>query len=70
VLSYLLLWPHARPMRFAKPQPMLRALPNAAAIAQQLAQATSQYEAIERGEAGKFDPDQGSGAPELAGAAA
>lgn len=35
--SYLLLWPHARPWTFARPQPMLRAIPDAAAFAQTLA---------------------------------
>ncbi|MCD1623308.1 photosynthetic complex putative assembly protein PuhB [Citromicrobium bathyomarinum] len=50
-LGYLLLWPHARPWRFAKPQPMLRALPGAADVAEQLARAVEAYEAIERGQA-------------------
>ncbi|MDA0819346.1 MAG: photosynthetic complex putative assembly protein PuhB [Proteobacteria bacterium] len=38
-LGYLMLWPHARPLRFSKPQPMLRALPNAQEVAQVLADA-------------------------------
>lgn len=70
VLSYLLLWPHVRPWNFAKPQPMLRAIPKVEIVAAKLALATSQFEAIERGEAGNIDPDQSSGAPELAGATA
>lgn len=35
--SYLLLWPHARPWAFARPEPMLRAVPDAAAFAETLA---------------------------------
>lgn len=36
-LGYAMLWPHARPWRLGKPQPMLRALPDAAAVAETLA---------------------------------
>lgn len=38
-LAYLILWPHARPWRMAKPEPMLRAIPDAALVAQLLARA-------------------------------
>jgi hypothetical protein len=38
-LGYAMLWPHARPWRLSRPQPMLRALPDAARLAQELAQA-------------------------------
>lgn len=31
-LGFLALWPHARPWRIVKPQPMLRALPDAAGV--------------------------------------
>lgn len=41
MLGYAILWPHARPFRFAAPQPMLRALPNAAEAAGILAKATA-----------------------------
>jgi hypothetical protein len=37
--GYLLLWPHARPWRFRSPQPMLRAVPNAEAVAAELMRA-------------------------------
>jgi hypothetical protein len=37
-LAYLHLWPHARPWQLAHPQPMLRAVPAAAAVAQLLAE--------------------------------
>ncbi len=37
-IAWLNLWPHARPWRVAKPQPTLRCVPDAAAVAQLLAQ--------------------------------
>lgn len=40
-LGYLMLWPHARPMRFSTPQPMLRAIPAAAEVAAVLAKASA-----------------------------
>jgi hypothetical protein len=33
-LSYFILWPHVRPWKFARTQPMLRGIPEAAAVAQ------------------------------------
>ncbi len=41
-LGYAVLWPHARPLRLGKPQPMLRALANAPEAARILAQACNQ----------------------------
>jgi hypothetical protein len=41
MLGYLILWPHARPFRLAAPQPMLRALPDAAEVAGVLAKAAA-----------------------------
>lgn len=38
-LGYLALWPHARPLKVAKPQPMLRSVPEAAAVAALVARA-------------------------------
>lgn len=38
-LAYLMLWPHARPWRFGKPEPALRAVPDAGHVAELLAQA-------------------------------
>lgn len=32
-LGYLALWPHARPVKIARPQPMLRSVPDAATVA-------------------------------------
>lgn len=48
LLSTLLLWPHVRPFHYAMPQPMLRAVPDAAHVAQMIADARAQYGAIER----------------------
>ncbi|WP_373488262.1 photosynthetic complex putative assembly protein PuhB, partial [Blastomonas sp.] len=36
-LGYLVLWPHARPWKIGNPQPMLRALPDAAVVGERLA---------------------------------
>lgn len=38
-VSYLLLWPHIRPWRLRAPEPMLRAVPDAALVAAKLADA-------------------------------
>ena len=38
-LAYLVLWPHARPFRFKKPEPMLRAVPDGEKIAKFLVDA-------------------------------
>jgi len=48
LLSTLLLWPHVRPFHYAMPQPMLRAVPEAAHVAQMIAEARAQYGAIDR----------------------
>lgn len=45
-LGYAMLWPHARPLRISKPQPMLRAIPNVAEVASKLAAATAEHESI------------------------
>ena len=38
-VAYLLLWPHARPWRLSRPEPMLRAVPDGARVAGILARA-------------------------------
>ena len=38
-IAYLVLWPHARPWRLARPEPMLRAVPDAGRVGQLLARA-------------------------------
>lgn len=37
--SYLHLWPHVRPWRISRPEPMLRGIPNVGEVAQRLARA-------------------------------
>lgn len=49
-LSYALLWPHARPWRFGNPQPMLRTVPEAVAVAETLAKACSAEIAVRKAE--------------------
>jgi hypothetical protein len=41
-IAYLHLWPHARPWRLARPEPMLRSVPDAARVARLLTQAWSE----------------------------
>lgn len=48
VLGTLLLWPHVRPWHYAQPQPMLRAVADAASLAQLIADARAQYGEIDR----------------------
>jgi hypothetical protein len=42
-IAYAHLWPHARPWRFGRPEPMLRCVPQAAAAAATLSQALAEY---------------------------
>lgn len=51
-LGYLILWPHARPWRLKTPQPMLRAVPEAEAVAAMLVKARAAVGQIARGEIG------------------
>lgn len=48
LLGYWLLWPHARPWRFARPEPMLRAIPDAENVARMLAEAAAKHVPIEQ----------------------
>jgi len=48
LLGTVLLWPHVRPWHYAMPQPMLRAVPDAQALAQMIAEVRAQYGSIER----------------------
>ncbi|PKP97725.1 MAG: photosynthetic complex assembly protein [Alphaproteobacteria bacterium HGW-Alphaproteobacteria-15] len=48
LLGVVLLWPHMRPWQYAHPQPMLRSVPDAASLAQLIAEARSQYGAIDQ----------------------
>jgi hypothetical protein len=48
LLGTVLLWPHVRPWHYARPQPSLRAVPDAAALAQMIAEARARFGAIDR----------------------
>ncbi|QIQ88035.1 MAG: PH domain-containing protein [Erythrobacter sp.] len=48
LLGYLLLWPHVRPFRLARPEPMLRGIPEPEKVAKLLADARAAHGAIER----------------------
>jgi hypothetical protein len=54
--SFVALWPHARPWRFRKPQPMLRGLPDAEAAAEALATALRSSAALEPDAIGAAPP--------------
>ncbi len=45
-LGYIMLWPHARSLRFVRPQPMLRAIPDARNVAQLLFKATQKVQPV------------------------
>ncbi|MEH6789316.1 photosynthetic complex putative assembly protein PuhB [Parasphingorhabdus sp.] len=45
-LGYLMLWPHARSLRFVRPQPMLRAVPDAQKVSALLFKATQEVQPI------------------------
>jgi cytochrome b561 len=45
-LGYVMLWPHARSLRFVRPQPMLRAIAEASNVAAMLFRATQNVQAI------------------------
>jgi hypothetical protein len=48
LLGIVLLWPHVRPWHFNRPQPMLRAIPEVARVAQMMADARAIYGEIEQ----------------------
>lgn len=47
-LSYLVLWPHMRPWRIAEPQPALRCIPDAEAVARLVAEAAEARVSVPR----------------------
>lgn len=49
--SFVALWPHVRPWRFSRPEPLLRGLPDADAAARALATALASSAALEPAEA-------------------
>ena len=48
-ISYLHLWPHARPWRLSRPEPMLRSVPEGARVARLLADAVRAFAATAAG---------------------
>ncbi len=52
-VPYVMLWPHVRPWRFSRAEPMLRAIPDAAMVAQRLSRALA---AATGGQAGSVTP--------------
>lgn len=66
LLGTVLLWPHVRPWHYAKPQPSLRSVPDAAALAQSIAQARTRFGAIDRNlsEIKEAAPASGQTAPQ------
>jgi hypothetical protein len=70
-IAYLHLWPHARPWRLSRPEPMLRSVADAAQVAQLLTQAWSQATGLAaepRAATLPTRPEQGPrGQPALAG---
>jgi hypothetical protein len=55
-IAWLHLWPHARPWRVARPQPMLRALRDAPAVSALLAQAWSEANGVQATPAAQSRP--------------
>lgn len=45
-LGYIMLWPHARSLRFVRPKPMLRAIPDARNVAEMLFKATQNVQPV------------------------
>jgi hypothetical protein len=64
-VPYLAIWPHARPWRYTRPQPMLRSIPEAAAVAAILAEALAAAGAASR-DPGAASRDHGAPAPATA----
>ncbi|NJA90224.1 PH domain-containing protein [Rhodocyclus tenuis] len=65
-VAYLTLWPHARPWRFAKSEPMLRCIPNAAHVAALLAEALREYHSAHPASAATTSPSNAPVVPPLA----
>jgi hypothetical protein len=71
-IAYFHLWPHARPWRLSRPEPMLRCVPDVQAVGQLLAQAWNASTGVAHGAAAHSpEPAQPSGSlrPDVAQAA-
>lgn len=69
-MSYVHLWPHARPWRVSRPEPTLRAVPDAARVADILARALQAVPSAAAGAAPEARPAAPSRQPEAGDAAA
>ncbi|NCA68484.1 MAG: PH domain-containing protein [Sphingobacteriia bacterium] len=65
--SYVILWPHVRPWHFARPQPMLRAIPEASKVAEILAAALARDLEHDSGgtATGHHEPDDDDSVPRI-----
>ncbi|MGP1353172.1 MAG: photosynthetic complex putative assembly protein PuhB [Parasphingopyxis sp.] len=63
-IGYAMLWPHARPWKFSRVQPMLRAVPEAETVAAKLARATASVVDIDRSVESSAAPAQAPGMTE------
>ena len=74
-IAFLHLWPHARPWRLVRPEPMLRSVPQAAQVARLLTEAWSRATGVATAPTAPAgsparpagDPDRSRGRPALAG---
>lgn len=57
--SYVHLWPHVRPWRIARPEPMLKGIPEVKAVARTLAEALIAYHEERPEAAASANPDRG-----------
>jgi hypothetical protein len=55
-IGYLMLWPHVRSLRMLRPQPMLRAIPHAEALAQQLFDAVRMVQPVVQADSAPTQP--------------
>jgi hypothetical protein len=67
-IAYLHLWPHARPWRLGRPEPMLRAVPDAERVARELSRvwaAANGQDAVPSGTPASVDTRSGQLQPSL-----
>ena len=69
-IGYLMLWPHARPLRFARPEPMLRSLPDVDRAAGILADALAAHAGLAPRQVPDVQTVLGAPDPALSGALA
>ncbi|MBZ8139126.1 phosphopantetheine adenylyltransferase [Rubrivivax gelatinosus] len=69
-IAFLHIWPHVRPWRFSKPEPMLRCIPDAESVARQLSEAWSRANETPAVPAAAADGHSAAGALAGHGAAA